>query len=308
MSSKKEIGGYFSIECFHTPLYHSNGVMLNSGRNALRHILRTYGVDTLYVPFYTCPVVWEAVQLEKCRIIFYRVNDDLLPESDLPHDAFILYNNYFGVSGKKVEAMAARYPNLIVDNAQSFYSAPRGLAAFYSPRKFFGLPDGGIALCGKNTAENYPLDTMSHTRASHLLIRPDLGAPAGYAQFSENDDSLCGADILQMSPLTLAMMGNIDYDTAKQRRLENFRYLNEKLEPEKLWDLAEDDVPMVYPYKTDDSELRKKLISEKIFVAAYWPGMDSCCEHLRQSVLPLPLDQRYDLDDMKRMVDNIKEK
>ena len=77
MSCSKEIGGYFGIECSENKPYHSSGRFLNSGRNALRHILRAYDIKQIYVPHYTCPVVIDAIKKEGCEIIFYTVTPEL---------------------------------------------------------------------------------------------------------------------------------------------------------------------------------------------------------------------------------------
>ena len=278
---------------------------MNSGRNALRHILRAYDIKQIYVPHYTCPVVIDAIKKEGCEIIFYTVTPELKPAGIFPAKAVILYTNYFGVCGNIVRDLAQRYPHLIVDNAQSFYSAPAGMASFYSPRKFFGLPDGGIAVCSRGEDIEYPDDTDSHERASHLLIRPDLGASAGYSSFTDNDAALDDKEIKNMSALTRGLMGNIDCESVKRKRLRNFYFLNKYLEPEKNWDLAADDVPMVYPCFTSDPELRKRLIDNKIFVATYWKGVSEYAEKLTQSIIPLPVDQRYDLEDMKFIIETI---
>ncbi len=283
------------MECGKSADFH-NGVYLNSARNALRYIIRVYGIKTMRVPAYTCPVVWDAIGAENCEIRFYDIDDGFMPVHGCGKDDFILYNNWFGVCGKQVEAMAECHPNLIVDNAQAFYSAPKGLACFYSPRKFFGLADGGIAVCAKTAGEEYEQD-VSFDRCSHLLKRMDLGAAAGYADFQKNDASLNALPIRKMSALTRAMMGNIDYGVAKAKRLENFHYLEEKLG--RRFNLATDDVPMVYPYITNDDSLRQRLIENKIFVAMYWNGAQP---DLTRKIVPLPIDQRYGLAEMARIV------
>lgn len=140
----KAIGGYFELECGKSPLYHEDGVYLNICRNAIRYLIRALGIRKIHLPYYTCHVVAEAIAQENCEIIRYRLDREMMPAIEFPKDDFIIYNNYFGVLGKKVEVLSKIYPNLIVDNAQAFYSRPECRAAVYSPRKFFGLPDGGI--------------------------------------------------------------------------------------------------------------------------------------------------------------------
>jgi hypothetical protein len=66
--------------------------------------------------------------------------------------------------------------------------------------------------------------------------------------------------------------------------------------------------PMVYPYYTDNENLRKRLIDNRIFVAQYWPNVLSWCSpsdteyNLTKRILPLPIDQRYGEEDMECIV------
>ena len=307
----KEIGGYFELECGHIPLYHQGAVLLNSARNALRYIVRVYGIKEMLVPYYTCPVVWDALKAENVELTYYNVNGNLeIDLSYIPQDAFILVNNYFGEKGKYIRELARKYPNLIVDNAQAFYSLKQGLAAFYSPRKFFGLPDGGLAICDKNEGEDLE-ESVSFDLCTHLLKRHDLGASAAYADFQKNDEALIGRSVQKMSKLTEALMGNIDYEYARQKRLKNFAILHKALadKNELNLDLSSDDVPMVYPFLTRVDGLREKLIQNKMYVARYWPEIEKVCPadsfelYLQSHLLPLPIDQRYDANDMNRILE-----
>ena len=308
----REIGGYFAIESLQNPEYHIGAVALNSARNALRYVIRTHGIHEMYVPYYTCPVVWDAIAAENCKIIPYDIDDTFMPTIQFPHDAFILYNNYFGICAKNVAELSRTYANLIIDNAQAFYMAKCGLASFYSPRKFFGLPDGGLLICEKQL--NGQLETdVSYDRCMHLLKRIDLGANAGYRDFRSNDESLIEQPIKKMSKLTSLLMGNIDYEHAKQQRLKNFAFLHAALKDknELNIDLTADDVPMVYPFKTTDTGLRARLIENKIFVAKYWPSEKNGCmkspvaQTLADTITALPIDQRYDKSDMQRILEVI---
>ena len=134
MSNANVIGGYFVKDSGEgrTPL--PAGVLLNSGRNALRHIVRNLGVKYIHVPFYTCPVVWDALKVEGCELVFYEVGVDLKPRTVFPKNDFVLYTNYFGCCGGIVDELATDYPNLIVDCAQAYYASPKGVASFSSPR------------------------------------------------------------------------------------------------------------------------------------------------------------------------------
>ena len=298
----KEIGGYFELTGGNQPRYH-DGIYLNSGRNALRFIVRKLGIRKLHVPAYTCPVVFEALQKEHVQIEQYALGSDFFPDRDFHENDFILYNNYFGVCGGKVREMAKRYPNLIVDNAQAFYSRQVGRAAFYSPRKFFGLPDGGI-VCGlEGDAVELPQD-VSWNRMSHLLKRVDLGANAGYADFKENSQILAQQEVKRMSALTSLLMSQIDCAYAAKRRRLNFNMLMDCLPTRFPLDMTDDDVPLVYPYMTNDLRVRDRIIGHGVFVAKYWPDLTNCGD-MAEQIQPLPIDHRYGVSDINRIVESL---
>lgn len=307
-----EIGGYFDLECAHNAPYHKNAIALNSARNALRYVIRAYKISEIYVPFYTCPVVWDAIATENCKIIPYDIHDDFMPIGKIPDDAFVLYNNYFGICGNNVDVMSKKYKNLIVDNAQAFYSLPHGTASIYSPRKFFGLPDGGLVICDKHLPDTFDFSN-SYDLCTHLLKRIDLGANAGYADFQKNDKALVGQPIQKMSRLTQALMGNIDYMRVRQQRIKNFEILHNTLAGRNKIkiNISRYDVPMVYPFRIDNATLRSRLIDNKIFVAKYWSKEGNACmdsalaENMANTIIPLPIDQRYDVDDMYRILEVI---
>ncbi len=306
----KEIGGYFELECAKNTVYYQEALLLNSARNALRYIIRVYKIRKILVPAYTCPVVFEALSAENCDLSFYTLDEKLFPkltvEQQQQKDAFLLYTNYFGVSGNHVTELAKQFSNLIIDNAQAFYAHKKGIASFYSPRKFFGLPDGGMLISNNYLEEKLEQD-QSFNRTSHLLKRHDLPATEGYADFQLNDSSLDNLPVKQMSKLTQALMGNINYEQAKKRRIDNFSFLQDRLNKQNdlQINLSSTDVPMVYPLLVKKDGLRKKLIENKIYVATYWPGIEKYTDadafelHLQKYLIPLPMDQRYTLDDMK---------
>lgn len=303
MSETKEIGGYLGLECASFPLYHLDGIYLNLGRSAIRYVIRTLRIKRMHIPYYTCHTVAAALRAESCEPLFYEIGEDFLPKEDFPAQDYIIYNNYFGVCGKKVELLSKHYPNLIVDNAQSFYTRPQCRAAIYSPRKFFGLPDGGIVVGNDIPRIDLPR-AESWNDMMHLIKRVDINASAGYGDFVKSDENMEVAPMLAMSKLTTALMGNIDAESAAFRREENFAYLREHLPTSFPMDLSADDVPMVYPYITDNSRLRSLLIQEKIYVASYWPAVRNCGD-FKDSIVPLPIDQRYSEEDMKRVVEAV---
>ena len=65
---------------------------------------------------------------------------------------------------------------MIVDNAQALFAEPiQGVKSVYSPRKYVGIPDGGIAYIEAGLDINQYDRDVSYERCSHLLKRLDLG-------------------------------------------------------------------------------------------------------------------------------------
>ena len=302
----KEIGGYFGLECANFSLdWMKNKIALNSGRNALKYIIRAYKIKKIAVPTYTCQFVWDSLKTEGCEIIFYQVDKNLMPTVEFSKDDFVLYNNYFGVSEDRVKTINEKYKNLIIDNTQALYSQQKGLASFYSLRKFFGVPDGGLAWCDKKLNEDFEVAT-SYQSCIHLLKIYDKGYDSGCINFLKNEISLDSAKIKKMSNLTMTLLKNINYDKIKKIRLDNFNILHKKLanSNELKINLSNNDVPMVYPYLVKNDNIRKKLEENKIHLISCWPDIEKFASadvlYLKKYLLPLPLDQRYNEEDMER--------
>ena len=312
------IGGYFSLELPYGEEYHKDAIRLNTGRNCLEYILRARKYSKVYIPFYTCKVVLEPFKKLGVPYEFYHIdiNFEIRDKLTLKADEALLYVNYYGLKQRYVETLVAKIgEQLIVDNTQAFYAHPiKGIDSFYTCRKFFGVPDGAYLYTDK------PLDVEleqdhSYDRFMSLTKRIDLGAESGYADFRELSKSLVGQPIKRMSNLTQRMMQGIDYiGVAKQRR-ENHMQLHRALGATNSVDLPlEDDaVPMVYPYLTAVKGIREKLIENKVFVARYWPNVlewttkDDIDYLLAYQLQPLPVDQRYWGNEMKRIIEIIKQ-
>lgn len=317
----KSIGGYFEMELRESDLSKvPPGELVNSGRHALEYIIRALKnkVKRIWLPYYTCDVVLEPIRRYDIIPQFYHIDESLeiADNIELRENDYLIVNNYFGIKDKYIHKMASIYGNkLIVDNAQAFYCSPiLGTNSIYSPRKFFGLPDGGIASCTAELDDKLS-EGSSFDRCSHLLKRIDLGAESGYNDFKSNSRQLKDEPLTNMSNLTKRLLGSIDFEWVKIKRRSNFEKLHSALVSSNLLTIPKIDsyaCPMVYPFLTNDAtDLRQRLIDNKIFVATYWPNVrnernpDSLEYHIANNILPLPIDQRYSVKDMKRIIENI---
>lgn len=310
----KDIGGYIELELQKGQFLHQNAIALNSGRNCIRYIIRAYGIKEIHVPIYECPRVWDAIEAEGCKIKFYHIDKNLMPDCKFNEDDYILYSNYYGVCSGNIKKLVKKYKNLIVDNAQSYFMKPMGIATAYSPRKFFGVPDGGLVYCNKQLDELLEQDHDSYKRFSHLLKRVEFDSNAGYPDFKINDESLDGQEIKTMSNLTSFMISQSNEKQNIRKRLENFKYLKKALDKYNLFKCdLKNEVPMFYPFLYENAGLRKYLHNNHIYVSTFWERIEEKCStysyemYLKDYMYPLIIDQRYDIEDMKLQASLIKD-
>jgi hypothetical protein len=309
----KAIGGYFELELGLSGEFYPQAIALNTARNAFEYVLRVRRYKKVYIPYFTCEVMLEPIKKLKVDYEFYHINQSLEPVFDydkIKHNEGFLYTNYFGLKSKFVFDLGIKVFNLIIDNAQSFFTTPiNNVDTFYSPRKFFGVSDGAYLFCNKQIDETVEQDT-SYNRMSHLLIRADENAEAGYSEFNSNDDSLVNQPIKQMSNLTHKILSSINYEQVKAKRIQNFHYFHKFLKDRNLLniELSNEEVPLVYPFRTKDIALKKRLLDSKIYCATYWPNVIAWCKEdsvevqLAKELIHLPIDQRYSEVEMNKII------
>lgn len=311
-----ETGGFLELELAGGQPYHAGAVELNSARNALVYFLSQKKARTVFIPDYICGTLIRALEKAKLDYRFYRISNDFLPaeQPELSDDEFLLYVNYFGIMNHRLQQVRAMYPqNLIIDNAQAFYAAPaNAAAAIYSPRKFFGVADGGY-LISDLPANNGLKRDVSWERYGHLLQRHDCSARDAYDDFLQNETLIGKLPPRYMSQITRRLLNSIDYQSVKQKRLSNFQYYQSRLDALNAYpfELGQNDVPMVYPFLCPVEGLREYLIEHQIYVARYWAeaetrsAPESFANRLSRYLVPLPVDQRYDENQLQRVAEMV---
>ena len=315
MTMDTAIGGYFELELpergpFLYPMAHQ----FQSARAAFLALLRAGRPSRVYMPHYLCDSMLAPLAIAGVECVFYSMDAgfNLIDEIDLRPSDWLLYVNYFGVCRKPIDRLRARHAasQLVLDHSQALYAAPGAcLATIYSPRKFFGVPDGGLLVTALPVGKPQARDQGSLARARSGLRRLAQTAEAGYAAYQEAEASLEQCEPLQMSQLSQRILHSVDTEAARVRRNSNFAFLHQQLggfNGLKI-DLDSVDGPLCYPLLADTAGLRAHLIRERIFVATYWPEVASrvgAVSHELEWVrhlLPLPCDQRYGLAQMQRI-------
>ena len=311
----KAIGGYFEWELGHSNEFHPRAIKLNSGRNALEYILKAKKFKKVYLPLFSCEALLQPIQTCGIAYEYYSINEHFeiaINIASIASDEALLYTNFFGLKDKYIISLASTCPTLIVDNAQAFYAYPvPGADTFYSARKFFGVPDG--AYLYTNVTLPYPLQRdVSFDRCRHLLRRVDQDGESGYSDFRKHEALMNELPLRGMSQLTAQILNGLPYHSSAERRKENLRYLHNALQHINLLraEISDDQVLLDYPLLTRQSNLRDKLISKKIFVPQYWPGVQSradknSVEYEYSKIIHLPIDHRYDQQDMEYIINII---
>lgn len=319
----RAIGGYFELadkdcESGRMPV---DGIALNTCRNALEYIiLQLADARRIFVPYFTCEAVIEPLKRLLIEYRFYHINEQLeiAEEIDLDEGDYIIANNYFGIKDAYIAGLAGKYADrLIVDNAQALFAPVlSNIKAAYSTRKYLGVADGGFAV-GVPAIDiiNYEEDNSSE-HDSHLYIRREKGAEAGFKDYQTNECKLDNQLIQRMSPQTKTILSQIDYNSVIEKRRQNYEYLNNALGEKNLLQLPSMDTftcPMVYPFMSDDESLRGRLIQNKVFVARYWPNVLDWCSKdeveykLATHIIPLPIDHRYGKMEMDEIIKQSKQ-
>lgn len=311
----KNFGGYYELALSaEKDEFHQDAVKLNTARNAFEYLLKVKEPRKVIIPFYLCEVLLEPIRRLNLTVEYYGIDSDFLPLVDtLEEDALMLYINYFGVNDHQALMLTQKWSKqLVLDNTQAFFTPPPNCAGtFYSARKFFGVPDGAYLYTNQILPDELERE-VSYERCMHLLKRLDVGPEEGYNDFVENDKSLSGLPIRKMSNLSSKLLSRVDYFEVKRNRKANFEYLHQHLEQDNQLKLNISNLsgPLCYPLLvTDGKERKQELINKRVFVPTYWKavkehvGTNSFEWYLVENLICLPIDQRYDRDDMRCIIE-----
>jgi hypothetical protein len=311
----KEIGGYFGLEQFISNEYYNELIPLNNGRNALLYILKAKNIKKLHIPYYLCNSVSDMLRRNGCVFEYYNVDTAFMPifNKTLADDEYLYVVNYYGqLTEEKVLNLKQQHAQIILDNTQAFFQKPlAGIDTIYSCRKFFGVPDGAYLSTDVKIKEELTVD-ISRDRMTHILGRYEGSASEYYSNYQKNDESFKDEPLKYMSKLAHNILGAIDYERARRIRNENYAYLESKLDRRNKLNLTTPYGAFSYPFYIENGiEIRKALTIKKIFIPTLWPNVldetpiGSIEHNYTANILPLPCDQRYSIDDMKCIIEEI---
>ena len=315
-SLDKAIGGYFEFELSSgAGTYHQGVITYQSARAAFLSLLRSLpNVQRVWMPCYICDSMLSSVHAAGKEIVFYNVDSQFYPKRNisLRSSDVLLHVNYFGVCGQQVKELLNEFNSeqIIVDASQSFYSEPSNcLATIYSPRKFFGVPDGGFLATTHPVKLPEDRDEDSVNRMQHLFTRIAFSPELGFKRYKQAEDSLQELEPKRISKLTERLLDSIDYRSIQKQRKENFNYLHERLGKTNQLSLEITDLTaLCYPYMPNRQLSREFLRQNKIYIPTYWPEVLSrphsqgAEEKFVNSLFAVPCDQRYKRSDLDSII------
>ncbi|HSI14171.1 MAG TPA: hypothetical protein VK961_19135 [Chthoniobacter sp.] len=309
----KHIGGFFELEIpkGSGPL-HGDAIPLSTGRAAILATLLAKKPKRLHVPFYICNTVLEQAAIAGVAPVFYALDRELhaAPLPKVEADDMLLVVNYFGLQSAHSTRLGAQFgEQCIVDNTQAFFEpATAGCWTIYSARKYFGVPDGAYLYAPHTIEIDRRIPATPDVR--HLLNRLAGRQQTAYRQCRAYEAGLSG-DIREMSVISQRLLSAFDYPAASGRRRENFQELHKSLADVNQFSATMDATatPMCYPLLLPEVADRAAIAKHKLYIPTIWQDVID-----RQSssfpferdfaarLLPLPIDQRYGLSDMRDLL------
>lgn len=296
------------------------------------------------IPSYTCYTVIEPFLKHGYGVVSYPIDDSLnvdlykFRKSLIASKAqVVLIHRYFGFDtlkgfGEIIDEYSLKGVVFIEDKTQCLYSNFDSFSVDYtfaSLRKWAGLPDGGLAVCKAGVFKNKPkvhdsiLESfkLEASFAKYEYLNHNIGEKCYFRDlFRKAEQQLNSAtSYFKISPASVAIQRNLDIPILKKRRRDNYRYLYEGLcnfdalqilTPK----LTETDVPLYCALSLKErNRMQNHLRLEDVYAPIIWPKAEICPEicsevqNIYDTVLCLPVDQRYDRNDMNRILKCIKE-
>ena len=315
------IGGYFSLEIPQQKKNIENRhIYLQSARACFQVLLAGSKVKKIWLPYYVCDAVVDTISELGINIQYYNITKDFTP-CNFPtleeFDVFV-YVNYFGVCDEQSKLILQKYPakKVILDNSQAFFSNHNNnLGTIYSPRKFFGVPDGGILITNQTVTLPSSQDNDSSQYINHLIGRLISHPSEYYNDYIKAEERLKKTKKAKiMSYFTRLLLDSISYSEIKKIRNENFYFLHNSLggiNGIKIPEIING--PLCYPFLSNNIKMKEILIKNEIYVPTYWNDVLSRVEinsieyELVSKLIPLPCDQRYSSIQMEKIVNIILE-
>jgi len=335
-SSRGVMGGLFGLEPVSltkrdqaSPFAGSFIDYFLSARCAFYSVCQSVKPRIAWLPSYLCSAVLDPFRSLGIPVRYYGAGPNFRPESHEwiaavhPGD-LVLVIHYFGFANTTFPAdqLKRRGAVIIEDASQGLFikqQYPESICIVYSPRKFFGVPDGGILATshmdaiGRQPLEPPPTEWWKAAFAVTQMRREfDLvgGENRWFLLFRQVEETFPVGPFHSSDVAKMLIETGTDYGSMRTARRENYLALAERLNEFALFPvLGEDTVPLGFPVCVDATQrdaVLKCLYNERIYPAVHWridgivPEEHHESHLLSRRILTLICDQRYTICDMAR--------
>ncbi len=309
-----------------------SNLFLANARSGIMILIDMLKPSSVWMPSYLCPTMLVGVDQKKTALKFYEVDCDLrIPSGEwtrqVQADDIVVLIDYFGfpLDANVAHLVKERGAWVLEDACQALLSEHVGQHSdfvLFSPRKFIGVPDGGIVVSRCDVKFDniglMPAPTVWWMKMLEAAInRREFDQHGGerrwYQLFQETErTSPCG--YFTMSALSKALLHNcFNYNEIKKQRRENYLELFESFESYSLRSIPNsDEVPLGFAIVCRDLEhrddVRQQLFSKQIYPPLHWPIHDhvpcafASSHELCDRIMTIPCDQRYSRTTIERVI------
>jgi len=337
----REIGSEFWLEREPAELSHDkDGIYVLSGRTAIdliiQDMVKTRRVRNVCMPAWGCDSMLAPFVARGIDIKFYDISlaesadtaEILCDFCDFCENIFYV-TNYFGYENslpvETVKKFKEQGSIILYDRTHSFLMENDPYLAladysFASIRKWMGVI-GGAMVNGVKDCQLKPCSYLvckeEAMRMKKAFINGDssIDKQAFLNLYSEFGHHLAeDYQNYEMDDLSYALYKTEDLSAMRRKRRENVKFLHDHLNLTFLNQLSDNAVPLFVPVFFETAEqrnaIRKKLIEAQIYCPIHWPKPTLIPAYYKvnkiyDTELSLICDQRYNVDDMQRIVEVI---
>lgn len=308
------------------------------GRTAIKQIPLDRHKKVLLPEFACASVVSCFSHFEKIQ--FYRIKENFqidvndLEEKINEEVGTIYIIHYFGFN-QNTDALTRICNNakqlgivIVEDTTQSLFSVRQTIGHYCvaSIRKWMPAPQGGVLYAPKETQlpQKVRLQKSTDNRRAYGQILKDLFLEEGldvnteYRRiFTEAEDSVDSLRQPQgLSDLSRFLISCVNIEELICARKRNAKYVENALKdfgimPVKCF--SEEECPLAYPLRVKKrDDFKRYLMEHRIYCAVHWPFDKVMPEERPQgkknaeTLISLPIDQRYGLEEIAYMMDTIR--
>ena len=263
---------------------------------------------------------------------------DLQEKIQLIQPDIVLVQSYFGFVSENVllNEILENYRKsngvVIEDITQSLFTdIPMCEADFYvaSLRKFFAIPDGGVLISKKaltfrniekssDSIDEEAQKAFDTKKEYFLTLKPET--KNNFRNYFEqlNEQIITNDTLYEISPLSKKIFAHLSFSEISTPRIRNYSKLCQdilRIPQVQIVTQEIDDTTNCVPlylsvyFKTSEIRncIRAEMAKRDIYCPIIWPRLRNTVVNNSESlyiydhILCLPIDQRYDFDDMKRI-------